>query len=53
MQQLVRVLGQRVGLPRRVHPHLFRHSFVTWALAQGMNPVQLAEVVGDTSLAMI
>ena len=53
VQQLVRVLGQRVGLPQRVYPHLFRHSFVTWALAQGMNPVQLAEVVGHTSLAMI
>ncbi len=46
VQQLVRVLGQRVGLPQRVYPHLFHHSFVTWALAQGMNPVQRAEVVG-------
>ncbi|MGH7608682.1 MAG: tyrosine-type recombinase/integrase [Candidatus Dormibacteria bacterium] len=53
VQQLIRGLGQRVGIPQRVHPHLFRHSFVTWALARGMNPVQLAEIVGHTSLNMI
>ncbi|MGH7641590.1 MAG: tyrosine-type recombinase/integrase [Candidatus Dormibacteria bacterium] len=53
VQQLVRGLGQRSGIPQRVHPHLFRHSFVTWALAQGMNPVQLADIVGHTSLTMI
>ena len=53
VQQLIRVLGQRLGVPQRAYPRLFRHRFVTWALAQGMNPVQLAGVVGHTSLAMI
>ncbi|MGH7609619.1 MAG: tyrosine-type recombinase/integrase [Candidatus Dormibacteria bacterium] len=53
VEQLVRDLGERCGLPQRVHPHLFRHSFVTHALAQGMGPIQLAEIVGHTSLAMI
>lgn len=53
VEQLVRGLGQRCELTERVHPHLFRHSFVTSALAQGMNPIQLAEIVGHTSLAMI
>jgi integrase/recombinase XerD len=53
VEQLVRGLGQRCAIPDRVHPHLFRHSFVTHMLAQGMNPVQLAVIVGHTSLDMI
>ncbi|MFZ0995264.1 MAG: tyrosine-type recombinase/integrase [Candidatus Dormiibacterota bacterium] len=53
VQQLVRDLGRRCGIPDAVHPHLFRHSFATWALSKGMNPIQLAEILGHTSLAMI
>ena len=51
--QVVRDLGRRVGLRQTVHPHLFRHSLVTWALRKGINPIQVAEIVGHTSLAMI
>jgi len=51
--QVVRDLGRRVGLRQTVHPHLFRHSFVTWALRKGINPIQVAEIVGHTSLSMI
>ncbi|MHB8394098.1 MAG: tyrosine-type recombinase/integrase [Candidatus Dormibacteria bacterium] len=53
IQQLVRNAAARVGIPQKVHPHLFRHSFVTWAIARGMNPIQLAEIVGHSSTAMI
>lgn len=53
VEQLVRGLGQRCGFTDPVHPHLFRHSFATWALTQGMNPIQLAEILGHTSLTMI
>ncbi|MGA7361922.1 MAG: tyrosine-type recombinase/integrase [Candidatus Dormiibacterota bacterium] len=53
VQQLVRELGRRCGIPGPVHPHLFRHSFATWALSRSMNPIQLAEILGHTSLAMI
>jgi integrase len=38
---------------KRVYPHLFRHSFATEALRQGMNPIQLARVLGHNSLRMI
>jgi integrase len=51
--QIMRDLGRQAGLRQTVHPHLFRHSFVTWALRQGINPIQVAEIVGHTSLAMI
>jgi len=53
VEQLVRLLGEEAGLTKRVHPHLFRHSFATWALTRGMNPVQLAQIMGHSSLAMI
>jgi integrase len=52
VQQLVRILGQDV-LGRRVHPHIFRHSFATWALTRGMNPVQLADILGHADTTMI
>jgi len=42
--QLLRTLAQRAGVTKRVHPHLFRHSFATEALRRGMNPIQLAQI---------
>jgi integrase len=51
-QQMVRDLGDQV-LHRRVHPHLFRHSFVTEQLRQGMTPSLVAKIVGHSSLAMV
>ena len=51
--QMIRVLGDKAGLGKRVHPHLLRHSFATWSLTRGVNPVILAQVLGHSSLAMI
>ncbi len=51
--QMVRNLAETAGVKKRVYPHVFRHSFVTYELTKGMNPVQLAQIVGHTSLAMI
>lgn len=53
VQQLIRDLGERAGVKKRVHPHLFRHSAATHMLRRGMNPLLVAEVLGHTSLAMI
>jgi site-specific recombinase XerD len=44
---------ERAGITKRVHPHLFRHSYATWALTRGMNPIMLAQVLGHNSLTMI
>lgn len=51
--QLLRGLADRAGLTKRVHPHLLRHSFATEALRRGMNPVQLAQILGHSGLRMI
>jgi integrase len=32
---------------------MLRHSYATWALNRGMNPIMLAKVLGHTSLVMI
>jgi integrase/recombinase XerD len=51
--QLLRSLAYRAGITKRVHPHLLRHSFATEALRRGMNPIQLAQILGHSGLRMI
>lgn len=51
--QLLRGAADRAGMARRVHPHLLRHSFATEALRRGMNPIQLAQLLGHSGLRMI
>lgn len=53
VQQMIRDLGERAGLGKRIHPHLFRHSAATHMLRRGMNPLLVAQVLGHSSLAMI
>lgn len=51
--QMIRNTAQMAGNQKRVHPHLLRHSFATHQLARGMNPIQLADILGHSSLRMI
>jgi len=44
--QLVHAAAQRSGLTKRIHPHLFRHSWMTEMLRRGMNPIQLSVIAG-------
>ena len=53
VEQMVSGLAENAGIKKRVWPHLLRHSFITWSLTKGMNPIQLAQIVGHSSLTMI
>lgn len=53
VEQLVRNLGEVAVIGKRVFPHMLRHSYATWALNRGMNPIMLAQVLGHSSLVMI
>jgi integrase/recombinase XerD len=53
VNQLLTTLTALVGIKKRVYPHLLRHSFGTWMLQSGTNPIQVAEMMGHSSLAMI
>jgi site-specific recombinase XerD len=51
--QVVETATIAADIKKRVYPHLFRHSYGTFMLSQGMNPVLLAQIMGHGSLAMI
>ncbi len=53
VEQMVRLVARAAGFDRRVYPHLLRHSFATWQLSRGMNPILLADLLGHSSLVMI
>jgi integrase len=53
VKDMIKGNAYRAGITKRVYPHLFRHSFATEALRRGMNPIQLAKILGHTSLRMI
>jgi integrase/recombinase XerD len=53
IQHLVKFLGRKASLEKAVHPHLFRHSLATNLLRRNVNPVQVRDILGHSSLAMI
>jgi integrase/recombinase XerD len=50
---VVRNVAELAGIRKRTYPHMLRHSYATWALNRGMNPIMLAQVLGHSSLVMI
>jgi site-specific recombinase XerD len=51
LQLMVRRLGIATGI--HAHPHKFRHTFATRALAAGVDVMALQRVLGHTTLAMV
>jgi integrase len=46
VHQVVKDAVERAGIPKRVHAHLLRHSWMTEMLRRGMNPLQLSIIAG-------
>ncbi len=46
VQMLVAELAYRIEIGKRVHPHLFRHSAITWMLQRGMDPITISNITG-------
>jgi integrase/recombinase XerD len=51
LDQLIRGLGERAGLEKRIYPHLLRHSFATEMLNRRMDAITLSRILGHSSLA--
>ena len=43
-----RIINVRQDLPRDLHAHSMRHSFVSLLIANGLDPVNVAALAGDT-----
>ena len=50
IEQIVRKIGQRSGIGRRVYPHLIRHTTATLSVERGMNVVELQRILGHEKL---
>lgn len=50
---MMRRLGKLAGLPKRMHPHLFRHSFAINFIQQTGNPFALQDIGGWATMEMI
>lgn len=50
IEQIVRRIGERSGIERRVYPHLIRHTTATDALDRGMNVAEIQKILGHEKL---
>lgn len=50
IQKILRELGRRSGLSRRIHPHILRHTFATDCLNAGMDITTIQALLGHASL---
>ncbi|MBY0449923.1 MAG: tyrosine-type recombinase/integrase [Cyanobacteria bacterium] len=48
--RLINQVGEQAGLSKKLHPHLFRHSFATFLLNNGVDLRAVQELLGHVSI---
>jgi len=49
IQQIIAHYGQKAGIDKRVHPHLFRHQCLTELTKAGLTDAQIQKLSGHAS----
>lgn len=50
MHKILAARAEAAGLSRHIHPHLLRHTFITWALRAGVPPHRIMLITGHKNL---
>ena len=53
VQQMVKFTAEKAGITKRVHPHLFRHSAITWMINRQVPVDHIRRIVGHADLSLI
>ncbi len=53
LDQLVRNVARAAKVNKRVYPHLFRHSYISYMLKRGVPPAVVMKLVGHSSSELI
>lgn len=50
VQKVLNLLGQRAGIERKIHPHLFRHTTAKVCLSRGMRVEDIQMLLGHSNI---
>jgi site-specific recombinase XerD len=53
LKSVVRDIGERAGLKKRLGPHTFRRTFATWSLRSGIDLEQLRQLMGHSDYTVL
>lgn len=53
LKSVVRDIGERAGLKKRLGPHAFRRTFATWSLRNGIDLEQLRQLMGHSDYTVL
>ncbi len=51
IQREIKLIGERAGIQKNIHPHIYRHTFATLTLNQGADLVAVQSLLGHSNPA--